>query len=90
MQKLVAEIAQEFCGKPHGSTDLFKERVFIQGESVDHFVPLSYLIKKSQPNIKSVDDLLSVGYVMSSLDFLDLPLFPAWWQKQFNKKLTQK
>jgi hypothetical protein len=89
VENLVYEVAKEFSSTSHGSTDLFNDQFFVRGESDEEFVPLEYLLKKSD-KIKSIDDLKSQGFVSSSLDYLDLPHFNEWWQKQFNRKLLQK
>ena len=89
MEKLIYEAAKEFSSQSHGSTDLFKERFFVRGSNDEEYVPLSQLEKKMD-NVSSKQDLLSMGFVCSSLDFLELRTFESWWQNQFNKKLLQK
>ena len=89
MEKLIYEAAKEFSSQSHGSTDLFKEHSFVRGSSDEEFIPLTQLIKKVE-GVNSKQDLLAMGFVSSSLDFLELRSFDGWWQKQFNKKLPQK
>lgn len=89
MENLIYEIARDFSLQSHGSTGLFNEHTFVRGASDKEFVPLTHLIKKVE-GINSHRDLCAMGFVMSSLDFLELKSFDEWWQKQFNKKLLQK
>lgn len=89
MENLIYEAAKDFSFQSHGSTDLFKEYSFVRGANDEEFIPLSQLIKKIE-GVESKQDLLSMGFVCSSLDFLELKTFDSWWQKQFNKKLLQK
>lgn len=89
MENIVNEIAKEFSSQSHGSTDFYKEEIFIKGETDEEFVPLGFLLK-NKPDIKSVEELQSQGYVFSSCDYLDLPSFDKWFQAQFNRKIDQK
>lgn len=89
MEKLIYEAAKSFSSQSHGSTDLFKERFFVRGTNDEEFIPLAQLIKKIE-GVNSKQDLFAMGFVCSSLDFLELKSFDAWWQKQFNKRLPQK
>ncbi|MEX0799549.1 MAG: hypothetical protein WD025_08890, partial [Bacteriovoracaceae bacterium] len=89
MENSIYEAAKEFSSQSHGSTDLFKERLFVRGANDEEFVPLVHLIKKID-GVNSKQDLFAMGFVCSSLDFLDLKSFDVWWQKQFNKKLLQR
>ena len=89
MKNSVNEVAKEFSSGPHGSTDLFNEKIFVQGSGANEFVPFSYLLKKL-PETQSIQYLQSQGFVLSSLDFLEPAGFDQWWQSQFNKKLLQK
>lgn len=89
MKDIVNEVAKEFSSQSHGSTDFDKEDVFIKGETEEEFVPLGYLLKK-KPEVEGVEKLQAEGFVFSSCDYLDLPTFDSWFNKQFNRKLTQK
>ncbi len=89
MENSIYEIAKEFSSQSHGSTDFFKERCFVRGANDEEFVPLSFLLKKME-DVESKRDLCAMGFVSSSLDFLELKTFEGWWLKQFNKKLLQK
>lgn len=89
MENLIYETAKEFSSQSHGSTDFFKEREFVRGTNDQEFVPMTYLLKKLE-GVESKEDLLAMGFVCSSLDFLELKSFDGWWQNQFNKKLLQK
>lgn len=88
MKNLIEEVAKEFSSQSHGSSDFWKDTMFVRGEKDDQFVPLSYLQKKHPDRVKSLEQLQGEGYVYSSLDFLELKSFENWYQKLFNKKLT--
>lgn len=88
MKNLIEEVAKEFSAQSHGSSDYWKDTMFVRGEKDDQFVPLSYLQKKHPDRVKSLEQLQGEGYVYSSLDFLELKSFENWYQKLFNKKLT--
>lgn len=90
MKNLIEEVAKEFSGQTHGSSDYWKDSVFVRGEKDDQYVPFSYLTKKHGEEIKSLEQLQGEGYVYSSLDFLELKAFESWYQKLFNKKLSLK
>ncbi len=89
MKNLIEEAVKEFCTSSHGSTDYWKEEVYVRGVDDDSFIPLANLIKKHE-EVKSIGNLQTEGYVYSSLAFLEMKSFDSWYQKQFNKKLTQK
>lgn len=89
MKDIVDGIAGEFSAESHGSSDLWKGSIYVQGSAEDEFVPLDHLFKK-QENLNKISDLQSHGYVVSSLSYLELSQFDEWYQKTFNRKLTQK
>lgn len=91
MKNLIEEMTKEFSSQSHGSSDYWKDTIFVRGENDDSFVPMSY-VQKKKPNNKEVTltSLQADGYVYSSLDFLELKGFEKWYQNQFNKKLTLK
>ncbi len=88
MKDIVDGIADEFSCGSHGSSDLWKNTVYVRGNSDEEFVPFDYLSKKE--NIEKVSDLQKKGYVVSSLTYLELTSFDDWYQKVFNRKLSQK
>ena len=89
MKNLLDEIAKDFSSQSHGSSDYGKDEVYVRGDGDEFFVPHSYLQKKHAGN-SDLEKLQSEGYVLSSLDFLELDQFDVWYKTQFNKKLTQK
>ncbi len=89
MKILVDDVVKDFNSQSHGSSDLWKETVFVRGESDEVFVPFEFLNKKSE-DFKTVVDLQKAGYVKSSLTFLDLPGFDKWFEDTFNRKLDMK
>ena len=89
LKNFINEKAREFSASSHGSSDFWKDEVFIRGENDDEFLPFTYAQKQNE-KIKTNEDLQAEGYVYSSLDFLELDGFEKWYEKLFNKKLTQK
>lgn len=89
MKSLVDEFSKEFSSQTHGSTDYWKDEVFVRGEDDHTFIPLKVLAKKSE-NLDSIEQLQNGGYVVSDLTYLDLGSFVDWYQKSFNRKLTLK
>lgn len=89
MKKFINEVASEFSGQTRGSSDYWEELIFVRGSSDSEFVPLAYLTKKDE-KIKNAKFLQSEGYAFSSLTYLEIKEFDDWYQKVFNRKLTQK
>lgn len=85
----VFELAQSFSGSTHGRSDYDKDSLFVRGQNDQEYVPFSYLQKEAS-EIKDLDTLKAQGFVYSSFDFLELPGFEAWYQNQFNKRLSSK
>ncbi len=78
---------KDFCDETHGSSDYYKDDVFVRGSDNTLYAPLSYLQKK-------VEDLkhaafLSEGYVHDSLDIYAQSEFQEWFEKQFARKLKR-
>lgn len=89
MKNFINDAAKKFSSESHGSSDFWKEEVFVRGENDEVFIPLSAVTKLNE-EIKTVEDLQAEGYVYSSLDFLNLKGFDDWYEKLFNKKLNLK
>jgi hypothetical protein len=89
LKNFINSSAKDFSSQAQGSSDFWKDEVFIRGENDNEFLPLSYAMKNNE-NIKTNEDLQAEGYVYSSLDFLELKGFDSWYEKLFNKKLSQK
>jgi hypothetical protein len=89
LKNFINTSAKEFQTQAHGSSDFWKDEVFIRGENDNEFLPISFA-KKHNEKIKTNEDLQAEGYVFSSLDFLELKGFDTWYEKLFNKKLSQK
>lgn len=85
----IFELAQLFSRSTHGRSDYDKDHIFLRGRSDEEFVPLSFIQKESK-DFPTLDSLKSQGFVYSSYDFLELPGFEVWYQKQFNKRLSSK
>ncbi|MBP9673627.1 MAG: hypothetical protein KBD63_00900 [Bacteriovoracaceae bacterium] len=88
MKEKIFQLAEEFTKTPHGSSDYYKDEVFVMGEK-ESFLPVNYIFKNI-PEIKNHEDLLAQGFVFSSYNFVDESSFPKWYEEQFGKKLTSK
>lgn len=89
MKNLINDTAKQFSAQSHGSSDYWKDEIYILGKNEKEFLPLSYLVKNN-PDIKNVKSLQAIGYAVSSLSYLELDTFEDWYQKVFNRKLSQK
>jgi len=89
VKNLINEAAKDFGSQSHGSSDNWQEEIYVRGDNDDTFIPFNYLLKQ-MPQVESIGHLQTEGYVYSSLNFLELKSFETWYQKQFNKKLSQK
>ena len=85
----IYSLIKEFCSETHGSSDYDKEEIYVRGETDKQFAPLKFLVKKNE-DLKDIDNLLSLGFVYSSHDFVENSNFKSWFQNQFSKKLSVK
>jgi hypothetical protein len=85
----VFELSQKFSGTTHGSSDYDKDTIYVRGNSDREYVPYSYL-QKELPEVESINQLKSEGFVFSSYDFLEVNEFDQWYLNQFNKRLSSK
>ena len=89
MKNFIDELAGEFSSQAQGSSDYWKDTIYIRGEDDTVFVPYSYVQKRHQ-EADDVKKLQSKGYVLSSLDYLELKQFDEWYKTTFNRKLSLK
>ncbi len=89
MKDKIFELAREFSSGTHGSSSYDKDPIFVMGEDETTYVPFSYLQKK-HPEFKGLHDVLRLGFVHSSYDFLNTDSFKTWFNDKFSKKLTIK
>ena len=89
LKEKVYGLADEFSASTHGSSDYDKDAIFIMGKDDEHFVPLSF-VQKNFPELQSINQLKEIGFVFSSLEFLELNSFEEWYGKQFQKKILSK
>lgn len=89
MKNYVNDSAREFSGQTHGSSDYWEDSVYVCGEKEGEFIPFSALVKNNK-EIIDLKTLQNIGYAVSSLTYLDLKEFDEWYDKVFNRKLSQK
>ena len=87
LESLNKEI-EDFSKETHGSTDYFKELIFVRGSQADQYAPLKFLCKK-QESLKTKEDLFKVGYVCDAFDLYDQPEFSVWFEHKFSQKLKR-
>jgi len=87
LKKLYAEI-KSFSKGTHGSSDLYKDEIFVLGEDEKSFAPLKHLSKKIE-GFTSVDQLQKAGFVSDAYDLYEFPGFKKWFESQFSRKLTR-
>ncbi len=78
-----------FTDITHGSSDYDKDEFFVIGESSKEFAPLRYL-KKKLDSLSDAIDLLSIGFVYDSYEFLGNSYFADWYERQFGRKLPRR
>ncbi|MAF77176.1 MAG: hypothetical protein CME60_03380 [Halobacteriovoraceae bacterium] len=79
---------EDFSKETHGSTDYFKELIFVRGQQPDQFAPLKFLCKKHE-SLGTKESLFKVGYVCDAFDLYDQPAFEKWYEHQFSQKLKR-
>lgn len=89
MKTKIDELAKEFSSKTQGSSDFWKDDIYVIGANESEFIPYSFVAKKVD-GVKDVASLQANGYAVSSLTYLELEDFDDWYHKSFNRKLTQK
>lgn len=87
--ELIGGLVEEFCSATHGSTDYYKDDIFIQGANPGQFVPFKFLKKKIE-GLESLDSLLKAGYCFTSFEYSERSDFKEWFEKQFSRKLEAK
>ncbi|MDA8793150.1 hypothetical protein N9N67_07885 [Bacteriovoracaceae bacterium] len=89
MKEKIFGLMDDFSSQAHGASGYDQDKLFIMGKNDELFLPLSFLVKKTE-DIKDVKDLQKVGFVCSSYTYFEFLPFEAWYQKTFNKKLMAK
>ena len=87
LESLYQEI-EAFSKETHGSSDLYKEEIFVKAEGESEFAPLKHLLKKVD-GLDSIDQLFKLGLVCDSLDLYEQKSFLAWYEHQFSRKLKR-
>ena len=78
---------KEFSSKNHGSSELYKEHIFVKGGEKEGFIPLKSLVKKCE-EIDSEKDLQKIGYIFESYDFHQSDTFSSWFEENFSRFIT--
>jgi hypothetical protein len=88
-KKQILEEVCEFNKESHGSSVYDKDSIYIVGENLNEFAPISF-IKKKIVDISDVGELFSTGFISESLELFENNNFSKWFESQFGKKLTRK
>lgn len=78
-----------FSSETHGSSDYYKDNMFVAGGPSVSYAPLRHLRKKIT-NLESFEGLLKDGFLIDSYDFLGSRNFQNWYEKQFSRKLNRR
>lgn len=82
----VFEFVDDFNKGTHGTTDYFKDTIFVV-KGAGSFAPLSFLKKKVE-GFKE-DSLIETGYIYDSMELIGSDTFAAWYENQFQRKLKR-
>ena len=86
--KRLQEEIEVFSKETHGSSDYYKEEIFVKGEGEGQYAPLKYLLKKVE-GFEDSDQLSKEGLVCDSYTLYDQNEFQKWYVHQFSRKLTR-
>ena len=87
LQDLYREI-EVFSGEKHGSSDYYKEQIFVRGDQEGLYAPLKFLDKKVNDEVGK-RALYKQGFVCDAYDLYDQPSFQKWYEDQFSRKLKR-
>lgn len=87
LEDLYQEI-EVFSGGKHGSSDYYKETLFVRGNKENLYAPLKYLSKKND-EIADKTVLYKEGFVCDAFDLYDQPSFQKWYEEIFSRKLRR-
>ena len=79
---------ETFSLETHGSTDFYKDEIYVMGGEGKDFAPYTYLQKKVE-NLNGLSQLLKEGFVLDSYDLYEIPFFKEWFEHQFSRKLKR-
>ncbi|MDC1174076.1 hypothetical protein OAT67_01670 [Bacteriovoracaceae bacterium] len=82
------EFIEVFSQEKHGSSDYYKEEIFVKGNGHQKFAPLKYLMKKIE-ELETSAQLNKAGLVCDSFNLYDQDEFQEWYEYQFSRKLPR-
>jgi len=86
LENVIKEITH-FSEETHGSSDYYKDNVYVRGEDDSSYAPFSYLQKKVEGLEHAF--FMNEGFVHDSLDIYSTSEFQDWYEKQFSRKLKR-
>lgn len=86
--EVLYQLIEDFSKETHGSSDYYKEEIFVKGKSEGEFIPLKHLVKKTE-NVSGIDQLYKLGFVCDSYELYEEEDFIKWYEKQFGRKLKR-
>lgn len=81
-------LVDEFSQGAHGNTDYYKDAVFILGADKGSYAPLGFILKSFEN--MTLSSLQKEGYILESLDLIEVDNFKPWFENQFSRKLSRK
>ncbi len=87
IEDLYQEI-EVFSQEQHGSTNYYKDLIFVRGAGVNLYAPLKYLSKKNEKEVTK-QTLFKKGFVCDAYDLYDRSDFLKWYEDQFGRKLKR-
>ncbi len=87
LEKIYREV-ETFSKETHGSSDYYKEEIFVRGEGEQQFAPLKFLVKKIE-DLGDEKGLYKEDFVCDSYDLYDQDDFINWYEHQFARKLKR-
>ncbi len=87
IERVYQEI-QNFNEQTHGSSDYYKEIVFVSNLENNQFAPIKYLLKNIDA-LNEADDLIKLGLTTASYDLYEQKHFADWYNGQFGRKLKR-
>ncbi len=83
MKEKLAKFILEYNSKKHGSSDHFKQSLYIENE--DKYAPLEVFLKSENATL---DEVLNLGYAHSSIEVFPNERFEKWYKNQYSKELS--
>ncbi len=85
LENIFQEITN-FSQETHGSSNYYKDNIYLEGSDQKEFAPFKY-IQKKVVGLKSEASLFEKGFVCDSYELFHSSDFCSWYEKQFSREL---